>query len=154
MTSEWIITEGTTVEQASIAALDALGVAADDADIEVIAGARRGLLGVGGRAARVIARVQPVSPPARIERNNKRPFKRRAGNRNGQRDRSQATDSKPRKKTRRGSPNKQATSKSAGAKAPIESHPAASQPAASPPPASVPSEGTDKSSVRTRKLVS
>jgi spoIIIJ-associated protein len=60
---EWIVTTGKTVEEALDAALDELGVDEDDVEYEVIEEPRRGLFGRlgGGTAARIRARVKPVS---------------------------------------------------------------------------------------------
>ena len=60
---EWIVTTGRTVEEALDAALDELGVDEEDVEYEVIEEPRRGLFGRlgGGTAARIRARVKPVS---------------------------------------------------------------------------------------------
>src|ERR671934_751723 len=60
---EWIVTTGRTVEEALDAALDELGVDEDDVEYEVVEEPRRGIFGRlgGGTAARIRARVKPVS---------------------------------------------------------------------------------------------
>ncbi len=54
--SGWVEATGKTVAEATRAALDLLGVAEDNAEIEVVEEAQRGILGLGSRGARVRAR--------------------------------------------------------------------------------------------------
>jgi spoIIIJ-associated protein len=59
---EWVETTGRTVAEALDAALDELGVDEDDVEYEVVEEPRTGLLGrLGGREARIRARVKPIS---------------------------------------------------------------------------------------------
>ena len=59
---EWVETTGRTIEEALDAALDELGVDADDVEYEVLVEPRAGLFGrIGGSEARLRARVKPIS---------------------------------------------------------------------------------------------
>jgi len=69
---EWVETTGRTVEEATEAALAALGVAVADAEIEVVAEAKMGLFGRLREEARVRARVAPSTPRAKEERDRRR----------------------------------------------------------------------------------
>jgi spoIIIJ-associated protein len=70
---EWIVTTGGSVDEAKELALDQLGVAAEDADFEVLAEPTRQLLGLRRIPAKVRARVTPVAPPPKAEpRRNQR----------------------------------------------------------------------------------
>jgi spoIIIJ-associated protein len=69
---EWVETTGRTVEEATDQALAALGVAADDAEVEVVAEAKMGLFGRLREEARVRARVRPAAPRAKDERERRR----------------------------------------------------------------------------------
>ena len=63
---EWIVTTGLTVDEARDRALDALSVAAEDADIEVLAVPTRSHWGLRHHPARVRVRVRPAGPPPRV----------------------------------------------------------------------------------------
>lgn len=65
---EWVETTARTVEEAVESALDRLGIAADDAEIEVIEEPKAGLFGRMRGQARVRARVRPVAPRPKQER--------------------------------------------------------------------------------------
>jgi spoIIIJ-associated protein len=69
---EWVETTGRTIEEATDAALAALGVAPDDAEVEVLADAKMGLFGRLREEARVRARVRPATPRAKEERERRR----------------------------------------------------------------------------------
>src|ERR1043166_8280496 len=64
-----IESEGDTIDQAIENALRALNVTRDQVEIEILTGATRGLLGFGGKKARVRATVRPpvVSRPEYLE---------------------------------------------------------------------------------------
>lgn len=64
---EWIEITGKSVEEAKEAALDQLGVDADDAEFEVLAEAKAGLFGLMRSEARVRARVAPTSARPKVE---------------------------------------------------------------------------------------
>jgi spoIIIJ-associated protein len=83
---EWVETTGKTVAEAVDAALDQLGVADDDLEYEVVEEARGGVLGIGGRDARIRARVKPISREKPGERQRR---ERRRG-RGGRGDRARA----------------------------------------------------------------
>lgn len=69
---DWIEVTGKTVEEASEKALDLLGVADDDAEIEVLGEPKMGLFGRLREEARVRARVLPEVPRAKEDRTRKR----------------------------------------------------------------------------------
>jgi spoIIIJ-associated protein len=68
---EWVETTGKTVEEATELALDQLGVAKDEADIEVLEEGKTGLFGRVRLEARVRARVRPATPRAKEERRDR-----------------------------------------------------------------------------------
>ena len=69
---EWVETTGRTLEEAKEAALDQLGVAAGDAEFDVVEEARSGLFGRVRQEARVRARVRPTSPRPKADRRDRR----------------------------------------------------------------------------------
>ena len=69
---DWIEVTGKTVEEASEKALDLLGVADDDAEIEVLAEPKMGLFGRLREEGRVRARVRPEVPRPKDDRGRKR----------------------------------------------------------------------------------
>lgn len=77
---EWVETTGKTVDEAQDRALDQLGVAADDAEFEVLEEPRAGLFGRTRGEARVRARVRPTRVRPKVDR-------RRGGRRGGRNDR-------------------------------------------------------------------
>jgi spoIIIJ-associated protein len=86
---EWVTTSGRSVEEATEAALDQLGVAADEADIEVLEEPKSGLFGRTRGEAKVRGRVRPTE--VRPKRDNRRSRGNKSGGQQ-RRDR-QATDS-------------------------------------------------------------
>lgn len=71
---EWVETTAKSLDQAKELALDELGVAADDAEFEVLEEPRTGLFGRVRGEARVRARVKPATVrPKQDRRNRKRP---------------------------------------------------------------------------------
>jgi len=78
---EWVETTGRTIDEALDAALDELGVDADEVEYEVLAEPRAGLFGrLGGSEARLRARVKPISREKPGERRRR---SRRSQNRGG-----------------------------------------------------------------------
>jgi spoIIIJ-associated protein len=69
---EWVETTGRTLEEAKEAALDELGVAAEDAEFDVVEEPRSGLFGRVRQEARVRARVRPTSPRPKADRRDRR----------------------------------------------------------------------------------
>lgn len=69
---EWVETTGSSLEEATERALEALGVGIDDAEIEVVTDAKMGLFGRVRSEARIRARVRPTLPRARTERRSPR----------------------------------------------------------------------------------
>ena len=69
---EWVETTGRTVEEAKKAALEQLGVAEADADLQVVSEPKVGLFGRLKEEARVRARVQPRYPRSKGERRDRR----------------------------------------------------------------------------------
>ncbi len=66
---EWVEVTGRTVDEATEAALEQLGVAVGDAEVIVVAEPKVGLFGRVRGEARVRARVQPIGPrPKRTRR--------------------------------------------------------------------------------------
>ena len=84
---EWVETTGRTIDEAKEAALDQLGVDAQDAEFEVLAEPKSGLFGRMRVEARVRARVRPTRPRSKDERGN-----RRRRDRDGDRSRSRSRD--------------------------------------------------------------
>lgn len=68
---EWVETTGKTVEEATALALEQLGVAEDEAEIEVLESTKAGLFGRVRGESRIRARVRPVSPRAKSEDRNR-----------------------------------------------------------------------------------
>lgn len=75
---EWVEVTAKTVEEATVLALEQLGVAEDDADVEVLEEAKAGLFGRVRGEARVRARVRPTSPRPKNEERTTRPRGRTA----------------------------------------------------------------------------
>jgi spoIIIJ-associated protein len=78
---EWVETTGPSVDEAIDRALDLLGVDVSDAEVVVLEEARRGLLGMRARAARVRARVRPTRPRPKQDRRDRRRREARASSR-------------------------------------------------------------------------
>jgi spoIIIJ-associated protein len=76
---EWVETTGRTVAEALDAALDQLGVDEQDAEVQVLQEAQKGLFGRLRAEARVRARVRPALPRPKTERRERR----RRGERDG-----------------------------------------------------------------------
>ena len=69
---QWVETTAATVEEAKELALDQLGIAAVDAEFEILEEPRSGLFGLRRSEARVRARVRPTQPRAKEERRRRR----------------------------------------------------------------------------------
>lgn len=69
---EWVETTGKSVEEAVDAALDQLGVAEDDAEVEVLEEPKPGLFGRMRGEARVRVRVRPTQPRPKDDRRDRR----------------------------------------------------------------------------------
>ena len=69
---EWVETTGRTLEEAKEAALDQLGVTAEDAEFDVVEESRSGLFGRVRQEARVRARVRPTSPRPKADRRDRK----------------------------------------------------------------------------------
>ena len=76
---EWIETTGASLDEAKERALDRLGVAEDDLEVEVLAEPSRTMFGLKKSEARLRARVRPTSPRAKVDRRDRN----RRSNRNG-----------------------------------------------------------------------
>lgn len=78
---EWIVMTGHTVAEARDRALDALSVAVEDAEIEVLVEPARSRWGLRHDPARVRVRVRPTGPPPRVgdQRRDRRRSRRRSG---------------------------------------------------------------------------
>jgi spoIIIJ-associated protein len=88
---EWVETTGRTLAEAVDAALDQLGVSEEDLEYEVIDEPRAGLLGrLGGREARIRARVKPISREKPGDRQRRERRRGRAGSGAGRGDRARA----------------------------------------------------------------
>jgi len=75
---EWVVTTGKTVEEATEAALDQLGVDEQDAEVEVVQEPQKGLFGRLRAEAQVRARVRPTAPRPKVDRRERRRGDRRA----------------------------------------------------------------------------
>lgn len=104
---EWVETTAKTIEAAREAALDQLGVGADEAEFDVIEEPRPGLFGRMRGEARLRARVRPTSVRPKQER-------RRKGR----------TDKSPKESTGKESTGKESPEESTGKEPPEESTPA------------------------------
>jgi spoIIIJ-associated protein len=78
---EWVETTGKSLDQAMDLALDQLGVAADDAEFEVLEEPRTGLFGRVRGEARVRARVRPATVRPKQDRRARRRAEGRTGDR-------------------------------------------------------------------------
>jgi spoIIIJ-associated protein len=78
---EWVETTGKSLDQAMNLALDQLGVAAEDAEFEVIEEPRTGLFGRVRGEARVRARVRPATVRPKQDRRARRRAEGRTGDR-------------------------------------------------------------------------
>lgn len=97
---EWVETTGRTLDEAVEAALDQLGVAEEDLEYQVIDEPRSGLLGrLGGRDARIRARVKPISREKPGDRQRRERRRGRAGSGAGRGDRGRAGGNGGRPKT-------------------------------------------------------
>ncbi|OUW87198.1 MAG: hypothetical protein CBD84_02770 [Acidimicrobiaceae bacterium TMED224] len=67
MTMDWIVTTGSTVDEALDLALDTLSVTHDDIEFEILKEPRKSVLGLRKSSAQVRARVRPIEPPAKRE---------------------------------------------------------------------------------------
>ncbi len=70
---EWVETTAPTVEEATSTALSMLGIAPEDAEVEVLAEAKMGLFGRLREQARVRARVRPAIPRAKDDTRRRGP---------------------------------------------------------------------------------
>jgi spoIIIJ-associated protein len=77
---EWVVTSGRTIDEATEVALDQLGVDEQDAEIEIVQDAQKGLFGRLRAEAQVRARVRPTAPRPKVDRRERR---RGAGERRG-----------------------------------------------------------------------
>ena len=80
---EWIETTGISLDEAKERALDRLGVAEDELEVEVLVEASRSMFGLKKTEARLRARVRPTSPRPKVERRDRN----RRNDRNGGRGR-------------------------------------------------------------------
>lgn len=67
MTMDWIVTTGSTVDEALDVALDELAVSQDDIEFEILKEGRPSLFGFRKGLTQVRARVRPIEPPAKRE---------------------------------------------------------------------------------------
>jgi spoIIIJ-associated protein len=74
---EWIIISAKNMVEARQQALDVLGVADSDLDVQVIQSPTKGFLGLGAKPAQIKARVKPRKPPAKDDRRDRK--RRRQG---------------------------------------------------------------------------
>jgi spoIIIJ-associated protein len=98
---EWVVTSGRTVEEATEVALDQLGVDEQDAEVEVVQDAQKGLFGRLRSEAQVRARVRPTAPRPKVDRRERR----RGGERRGR----DGDRSRPKKSSGAGSGQKSGT---------------------------------------------
>ena len=93
---EWIETTGATLDEAKERALDRLGVAEDELDVEVLVEASRSMFGLKKTEARLRARVRPTSPRPKVERRDRNRRNDRNGRGRGGRSKGQNGKSKGR----------------------------------------------------------
>ncbi|MEC9000075.1 MAG: R3H domain-containing nucleic acid-binding protein [Actinomycetota bacterium] len=107
---EWIETTGATLDEAKERALDRLGVAEDEMEVEILVEGSRSMFGLRKTEARLRARVRPTSPRPKMERRdrNRRNGKKAQGG-DGQKGRSRNDDQQAKKQG-----DKQARGKSSG----------------------------------------
>jgi spoIIIJ-associated protein len=74
---EWVVTSARTIEEATELALDELGVDEQDAEVEVVQDAQKGLFGRLRTEAQVRARVRPTAPRPKTDRRDRRRGDRR-----------------------------------------------------------------------------
>ena len=79
---EWIETTGASLDEAKERALDRLGVAEDDLEVEVLAEPSRTMFGLKKSEARLRARVRPTSPRAKVDRRDRNRRSDRNGSKN------------------------------------------------------------------------
>ncbi|HKE72403.1 MAG TPA: RNA-binding cell elongation regulator Jag/EloR [Acidimicrobiales bacterium] len=82
---EWVVTTGRTIEEATEAALDQLGVDERDAEVEVVQEPQKGLFGRLRSEAQVRARVRPTAPRPKVDRRERRRGDRRRREGGGER---------------------------------------------------------------------
>ena len=68
---EWIETTGISLDEAKERALDRLGVAEDELEVEVLSEPTRSMFGLKKSEARLRARVRPTSPRPKVERRDR-----------------------------------------------------------------------------------
>lgn len=103
---EWVETTAKTIEAAQAVALDQLGVAADEAEIEIIEQPKAGLFGRVRGEARLRARIKPTPVRAKQERRRRS----RSGGSSGEGERTSSSS----KKAENGSSNRDGSSGEAG----------------------------------------
>ncbi len=99
---EWIETTGITLDEAKERALDRLGVAEDELEVEVLVEASRSMFGLKKTEARLRARVRPTSPRAKVERRDRN--RRNDRNDRGRGGRSKGQNGKSKRGDQDGSP--------------------------------------------------
>ena len=77
---EWIETTGISIDAAKDLALDRLGVAEDELEIQVLTEPSSAMFGLKKTEARLRARVRPISPQVKPERTNNRDKNRKRSN--------------------------------------------------------------------------
>lgn len=97
---EWVVTSGRTIEEATETALDQLGVDEQDAEVEVVQEAQKGLFGRLRAEAQVRARVRPTAPRPKVDRRDRRRGERRG--RDGDRGRGRKGQGGPREQAKAG----------------------------------------------------
>ena len=95
---EWIETTGASLDEAKERALDRLGVAEDDLEVEVLAEPSRTMFGLKKSEARLRARVRPTSPRAKVDRRDRN----RRSDRNGSQNRGGSSGRKGQENRRSG----------------------------------------------------
>ncbi|MBN2621749.1 MAG: Jag N-terminal domain-containing protein [Acidimicrobiales bacterium] len=96
---EWVVTSGRTIEEATEVALDQLGVDEQDAEVEVVQDAQKGLFGRLRSEAQVRARVRPTAPRPKVERRERRKGDRRGRDSDRSRPKKGASDSRERSRS-------------------------------------------------------
>lgn len=126
---EWIIVSGSTVEAARDRALEALSIALEDADVDVLSEPSSSWWGLRRQPARVRVRVRPIGPPPRLGEDRRNRRRQRGRSSSGKRSpkrgqhasRSPSSGSRPSRRRNRSGRNSGSRAQTAGTSSPSSS---------------------------------